>query len=102
MKKELYEEFNKLRRQTAKAIGKILSIDGHCKSYEGTWELSAIYPDYFEDETASSEPHLYRITLHCYLLGPGCHYGWQGNSWEEALRKCKTDIEDWTENWIVD
>lgn len=97
MTREFYHEFNALRRTVADAIRKALALDGYCKSYEGTWELLVSYPDYFEDETATAPPDFYRITLHCYVLGPSRHYNWDGKTWEEALSKCKADVADWIE-----
>lgn len=79
----------------AEAIRKQIAEDPCCKSYEGTWELLFSYPSYFEDETATATPDFYRITLHCYVLGPGRHYNWVGESWEEALEKCKHDVMEW-------
>ena len=96
MDKKFYEEFCAIRQRTANAIAKALEEDWDCKSYEGTWELLVSYPDYFEDETATAPPDFYRITLHCYILGPGRHYDWDGKSWSEALEKCKKDIDEWT------
>jgi len=96
MTKQEYAKFNALRKQVAGAIAKELEIDCGCKSYEGTWELLVSYPNYFEDETATANPDFYQITLHCYVIGPGRHYDWQGRTWGEALRKCKLDIDRWT------
>lgn len=93
--KKFFEEFNKVRRQVAGAIAKALEDDCGHKSYEGQWELLVSYPDYFQDETGSALPDMYQITLHCYVLGPGRHYDWRGESWQEALEKCKRDIDTW-------
>ncbi len=93
---KFYEEFNKVRRQVANAIAKYLKDDCVHKSYEGTWDMLVSYPNYFEDETATSNPDFYQINLHCYVLGPDRHYSWQGKSWREALEKCKRDIDVWT------
>lgn len=87
--------FNRLRKMVAEEIKRQLEIDGHHKSYEGTWELTFSYPNYFEDETASAEPDFYQITLHCYVIGPSRHYDWHGESWDECLSKCELDIEKW-------
>ena len=96
MDRRFYEEFGKVRRQVADAIAEYLKDDCGHKSYEGTWELLCSYPNYFEDETATAPPDFYRITLHCYILGSGAHYDWDGKSWWEALQKCKKDIDAWT------
>lgn len=87
--------FYKLRKQVADYICKSLKEDPIHKSYEGTWEILVSYPNYFEDETAKAEPDFYRITLHCYVLGPGRNYDWEGKSFMEALEKCECDINEW-------
>ena len=83
---EEYKLFMSIRRKVATYIGKALEEDGYCKSYEGTWELLVSYPDYFEDETATSNPDFYQITLHCYVIGPHTQYDWGGKTWAEALK----------------
>lgn len=95
LNKEEYELFKSLRQQVASYICEYLKDDCGHKSYEGTWELLVSYPSYFEDDTATSRPDYYQITLHCYVLGPGRHYDWHGKTWSEALKKCKVDIEQW-------
>lgn len=89
------QRFNRLRKMVAEEICACLALDGHCKSYEGTWELFVSYPDYFEDETATAKPNFYQISLHCYLIGPSRHYDWDGKSWDECLNKCELDIDEW-------
>lgn len=89
------QRFNRLRKIVAEEITRQLAIDCFCKSYEGTWELTVSYPNYFEDETATEKPDFYKITLHCYVIGPGRHYGWCGKSWDECLNKCELDIDRW-------
>ena len=87
--------FNRLRKTVANAIEEYLKDDCGHKSYEGTWELLVSYPSYFEDETATAKPDYYRITLHCYVIGPSRHYDWSGKSWDECLNKCELDIDEW-------
>lgn len=89
------ERFCRLRKIVAKEIERQLAIDCCCKSYEGTWELTVSYPNYFEDETATAKPDFYQITLHCYVIGPSRHYRWSGKSWDECLNKCELDIDEW-------
>lgn len=96
MNKLEFELFLLLRKKVASYISDCLKDDCGHKSYEGTWELLVSYPNYFEDETATAKPDFYRITLHCYLIGPHRHYDWDGKTWDEALRKCRNDIERWT------
>lgn len=89
------QRFNRLRKLVARGIEEALKVDGCCKSYEGTWEMTISYPNYFEDETATAKPDFYRIALHCYVIGPARHYTWDGDSWDECLAKCELDVEMW-------
>lgn len=90
--------FSLLRVKVGNYIGKYLEDDQGHKSYEGTWELMVTYPSYFESDDFAAQPDLYCVKLHCYVLGPRRHYEWVGGSWIEALKKAKSDIE----NWIMD
>lgn len=97
MKKETFERFCNLRKRVAKAIHEEL-IEAPChKSYEGTWEITVGYPDYFDDDTATAGPDFYRIVLHCYVLGPGRHYNWDGRTFEQALDACEKAVNSWIE-----
>lgn len=99
MNKKESELFMALRQKVALYIREYLKNDCGHKSYEGTWELLVSYPNYFEDETATAKPDFYQITLHCYVIGLNRHYEWDGKTWEEALRKCKCDIDRWTKGY---
>lgn len=96
MTKKESQLFSQLRMQVAGYICEYLKDDCGHKSYEGTWEVLISYPNYFDDDTATAPPDFYRVTLHCYVLGPGRHYDWDGKSLLEALNKCKHDIDQWT------
>lgn len=96
MEKKDYELFQQLRKQVADYITEYLKNDYGHKSYEGTWELTCSYPDYFQDTTANAKPCFCQITLYCYVIGPGRKHEWKGESWSEALKKCKKDINKWT------
>lgn len=89
------DRFARLRKMVAQEIDRQLAIDSYCKSYEGTWELTICFPNYFEDETATANPDFYQIGLHCYVIGPGRHYDWSGKSWDECLTKAELNIEKW-------
>ena len=89
------ERFFNLRKKVMKAIEEQLADDPHCKSYEGTFEWTACYPNYFEDETGIKGPCLYVLTLHCYVLGPFRHYEWRGKTKDEALMKAEAEINSW-------
>lgn len=97
MDKKSQEKFNKIRKLVADYIAEYLKDDCGHKSYEGIWEFLVGYPSYFDDETATAGPEFYQITLHCYVLGPGRHHNWKGNSLQEVLKDCKCDIERWIE-----
>ena len=85
----------RLRKRVMAAIEEELKIDNCCKSYEGTFEILESYPTYFDDSEASMEPDYYRITLHCYVLGPGRHYEWDGRTFGEAIEKAEEEIDYW-------
>lgn len=85
-----------LRKQVADYICEYLKEDCGHKSYEGTWEVLMSYPNYFQDNTATASPNFYRVALHCYILGPARYYDWDGETLQEALMKCKHDIDQWT------
>jgi len=87
--------FHALRKKVMDAVKEQLEYDGHCKSYEGAFEVTVCYPNYFEDENASQGPAYYVITLHCYVLGPHRHYDWHGKTFAEALRKAEDEINSW-------
>ena len=89
------ERFQKLRKDVMQAIRQELLIDNHCKSYEGTFEWTACYPNYFDDDTGESGPTYYVLTLHCYVLGPARHYEWAGKTMDEALDKAEAEIYSW-------
>jgi len=95
MSREERKLFMSIRKKVASYICEYIKEDCGHKSYEGIWELLVSYPSYFEDETGTSNPDFYRITLHCYVLGPGRHYNWDGKTWSEALERCRTDIDQW-------
>ena len=88
--------FSALRKQVADYIRKRLDAGAEHKSYEGIWEVLISYPSWFDDETTTASPDFCNITLHCYLIGPSRGYTWHGKTVDEALEKCKKDIDRWT------
>lgn len=90
-----YERFKALRKKTMSAIHNDLNEDPFCKSYEGSFEIAACYPNYFEDETGDQGPDAYCIRLHCYVLGPNRHYEWFGQTLDEALDSAEEDLNQW-------
>ena len=82
---EFLERFYALRGDLFDAIRFALSIDSHCKPYEGTFSL--IFPNYFEEE--------FCIKLDCYVIGPSRGFSWYGNSFEECLDAAEPIIRSW-------
>ena len=92
MKTNSIDRFLTLREKVFFAIQKELQMDGHHKSYEGTFEITTCYPNYFDN---ANEPDFYTITLHCYVLGPKRHYEWVGKTLDEALDNAEREITEW-------
>lgn len=80
-----------LRSKLFEAIRKALEIDGHCKSYEGAFQISL--PNFFEER--DGETNCYVLSLDCYVVGPSRHYEWRGSSLSEAISKAEGDINGW-------
>ena len=90
-----FERFHQLREKTFEGIYKALEAnDRYGKSYEGAFEVTQEYPNYYVDPDATSAP-IVRIRLHCYILGPARHYEWAGRTFAEALSKAEQDIDGW-------
>lgn len=85
--------FDALRKMVMEAIEEVCEFGG--KSYEGTFEWTVCYPDYWQDPEAKAGPELYILTLHCYLLGPARHYDWRGKTKAEVLDKAEREIKTW-------
>lgn len=102
VEKNDYERFRKLRKKVMDGIKKALDEDGHCKSYEGAFEVKTCFPNYFDDEESTQGAEFYVITLHCYVLGYARHYKWSGKTFAEALEKAEREIESWLQEDIVD
>lgn len=95
MNKDEAALFSYLRKLVWDYIEEYLKDDFGHKSYEGTWELTLCFPDYFHADRSSDPPEAYVVQLHCYVLGPHRHYRWDGSSWMEALSKAEKDITQW-------
>ena len=89
------ERFKRLRKVVMKAIREQLADDPCCKSYEGTFEWTVCYPNYFDDDTGDSGACFFKLVLHCYVIGPGRHYEWTGKTMDEALDQAEKDIDSW-------
>lgn len=95
MNKDEAALFSYLRKLVWDYIEEYLKDDCGHKSYEGTWELTVSYPDYFHAESYLDHPEVYVVQLHCYVLGPRRHYQWDGSSWMETLEQAEQDIKQW-------
>jgi hypothetical protein len=98
-----------IRHKVFLCIQKLLEVDGHCKSYEGCFEVSL--PNYFEEAGRrmgkdDSPPNSHRddwaVTLHCYLIGPGRHHTWTGPSLSETLDRAEPEILKWIADSTAD
>lgn len=87
--------FDNLRKTVMKAIAKEFEEDGYGKSYEGTFEWTTCYPNYYDDPDGTAEPEFYVLELHCYVLGPFRHYRWTGKTREEVLDAAEKEILSW-------
>lgn len=98
-----YEKFLELRKWFMEKLKK-MDDEGdleYCKSYEGSFELALVYPNFFESEAPYEEKPYVCITLHCYVIGPHRHYDWKGNTIEDAVSKARSDIEKWVDLWVT-
>lgn len=86
------ERFYALRQYVFDNIKQALEEDSHCKSYEGSMQLS--FPNYFEKDDENSFMRC-GVFLNCYVFGPMRHYEWYGRTFTEALDKAEQDINSW-------
>lgn len=52
----------------------------------------------YDYETILDEGHTLATCddyVHCYLLGPGRHHTWTGDSFEQCLDRCEPEIRKW-------
>lgn len=81
-----------LRELLFDAIAEALAEDGHCKSYEGTFEIG--FPNYFHDRGGRMDDP-WRVSLHCYVVGPDRHYDWYGKTLSHAVSLAEHDVLAW-------
>jgi hypothetical protein len=96
----MYERLEKYRQSVFAALKQITEDPeycGHCKSYEGAIEITVCYPNFFEQEAGPR----YKITLHCYLLGPARHYNWFGESLEICVAQAEADLKTWIADEVL-
>lgn len=87
------DRFGALRADLFDEIRLRLALDGHCKSYEGTF--SFVFPNYFDDRETERTREAWGIRLDCYVVGPSRHYDWWGVDFGHALQRCETDVRKW-------
>lgn len=90
---EFWQRFHALRRDLFAAVERELAEDGHCKHYEGTFEVGYSFPNYFEREDATAGS--WTIRLDCYVIGPNRHYEWAADTAEGVMDECEADVRDW-------
>lgn len=100
---EDWDRFLRLRTRVFKAIKECLEVDGHCKSYEGRFDIELSLPNYFEE---GEQPPTWSIHFACYLICPSRGEDWYGETFREAFLKAEKDIvewlkdhDDWLKNW---
>ena len=87
------KRFYKLRQRLFKMIKAAIEEDPCHKHYEGAIEIIQEFPNYFEDNGAM--PCSVEIKVHCYVVWPGRHYSFVGNTVEEALNKFEAAMNLW-------
>ena len=95
IKEEDWNRFLRLRERLFKAIKESLEIDGHCKSYEGRFDIEVSLPNYFEE--GEREP-LWCLHLACYLIGPRRGEDWYGDSFHSILKSAEKDLINWLDD----
>lgn len=78
-----------LRKRLFTAIEQTLSVEGHCKSYEGTFSI--VLPSYFEDRDGA----VWGVTLDLYVIGPHRHYAWDGPTLDAAVVEADAEVSKW-------
>ena len=91
------ERLFSLRERLYKMISDYFaSGEGHCKSYEGHFVISADYGDYFDDNNAEDKnPKSVVIHVDVYVVGPHRHYDFAGKTFAEALDKLEAALDEW-------
>lgn len=90
MTKVQFDKFMSLRSRAFAMIKSMLDEDGHCKSYEGTFTVKTVYPNYFE----KSDVPVFEIHMACYLLSRDRQECWDGSTFQDAL--------DSFEEWVIE
>lgn len=88
------KKFKILRKLLFKAIEICLKSDGHCKHYEGSFEIGIRLPNYFEAQDKQST--VYFCNYACYLIcGEGRSKTWEAKSYSELYNKIEKDLLSW-------
>ena len=99
---DLLREFREL---VFSGIKRSLELDGHCKSYEGAVEFHVQLPNYFKETHGEDHGFMaamgsdpgpnYKLTLHCYVLGPARHYDWEDSDVVDVFARATADVQRW-------
>lgn len=84
---EQMAKFNAMREAVFRAIAECLSVDGHCKGYEGTFRIQL--PNYFADR---DQDPVWQISLDSYLLCDGRGEAWFGDTFDQCLENAYQGI----------
>lgn len=90
----LAEQMARFRALVAEGIERALALDPVHKLYEGRVEFTWRLPGRYDQDPRST----FQLTLHCYVLGPGREYTWEGTEigtvFAEAMRDVSGFIAD--------
>ena len=99
---DLLREFREL---VFSGIKRSLEQDGYCKSYEGALEFHVRLPNYFKEVHGEDHGFMaamggdpgpnYKLTLHCYVLGPARHYDWEDSDVVDVFARATADVQRW-------
>lgn len=89
---EDWEQFLQLRERIFKTIEEIIEDpNATWKSYEGRFDLSVSFPNYFERDT----PPDWSLHFACYLIGPNRGEDWFGVDFHSVLIQAERTIGGW-------
>ena len=91
--REDYDRFTELRRKYACALTTTKYIaDDRPYPMMGAFEVTAIFPDIYRDQSGEGIPIEWDIDLLCYIDPTQERAIWSGQTFSEALDKCEPDV----------
>lgn len=88
-----FERFTELRKNYAHALATTKYIaDDRPYPMMGAFEVTAIFPDFYRDQTGTGIPQEWDIDLLCYIDPTQERAIWSGRTFSEALDKCEPDV----------